>query len=318
LKAPRKWRSVGAAVLLAVTLPAVVSSGSSAAPGGSDFDSRSGAWVGSWAAAVTGPEPTGSARNGFNNQTLRMIVHGSVGGDRVRVRLTNVFGEATVTIGHATVAKPNTSTPELNDIDAATLRDLTFDGRLSSTMLKGQELLSDPVDMRVGDLQDLVITVYFPVPSGPVSWHATSQQSSFAGAGDLSTAAAGTGFTTTRTCCWYVLSGVDVSRHRAEGSIVVIGDSLGDANGSTLNANARWADFLARRLVQNRHGDAPGVLNASLSGNRLNHEGTEPGAGGFPASSNSAPTQVPGSTRTCSRRPESARCCSTSASTTSG
>lgn len=283
MKTPRKWRSVGAAVLLAVTLPAVVSTGSTAAPGdGSDFN-RSREWVGTWAAAVTGAEPTGSARNGFNNQTVRMIVHVSVGGEKVRVRLSHVFGEATATIGHATVAKPNTATPELNDIDPATLRDLTFNGRQSTTMLRGQELLSDPVNLRVADLSDLVVTVYFPVPSGPVSWHATSQQNSFAGAGDLSTSDTGTGFTTTRTCCWYALSGVDVLRHRPDGSIVVVGDSLGDANGSTLNANKRWPDLLAKRLVEARHGnDAPGVLNASLSGNRLNHEGPEPGAGGFP------------------------------------
>jgi lysophospholipase L1-like esterase len=283
MRSPRQWRSVGVAVLLAVAVPAVVSSASSAAQE-EGFDSHaSKQWVGSWATAVTGAEPTGSARRGFVNASLRMIVHISVGGEKVRVRLSNIFGEATVTIGHATVARPNTSTPELSDINPATLHDLTFNGRVSGTMLKGQELLSDPVDFPVNDLEDLVITEYFPVASGPVSWHATSQQTSFAGDGDLSTAAAGGGFTITRDCCWYTLSGVDVLRHKDAGSVVVLGDSLGDANGSTLNANKRWADLLAKRLVDLRHnGKVPGVLNASLAGNRLNHEGPEPGAGGFP------------------------------------
>ena len=283
MKSPRQWRSVGVAVLLAVAVPAVVSSASSAAQE-EGFDSHgSKQWVGSWATAVTGAEPVGSARRGFNNASLRMIVHISVGGEKVRVRLSNIFGEATVTIGHATVARPNTSTPELSDIDPTTLHDLTFNGRVSTTMLKGQELLSDPVDFSVNDLEDLVITEYFPVPSGPVSWHATSQQTSFAGDGDLSTAAVGTGFTITRDCCWYTLSGVEVLRHKDAGAVVVLGDSLGDANGSTLNANKRWADLLAKRLVDSRrNGKVPGVLNASLAGNRLNHEGPEPGAGGFP------------------------------------
>lgn len=285
MRSGRKWRVVCASAVLAVAVPVLVSSGNSAAQQDEPAVTASVTeWVGSWATAVTGAEPAGgSARIGFNNQSVRMIVHLSVGGEQVRVRLSHVFGEATATVGRATVAMPNTSTPELSDIDPATLHDLTFNGRVSTTVLKGQELLSDPVDLQVGDLQDLVVTVYFPVPSGPVSWHATSQQTSFTGAGDLSTAAGGAGFTIVRNCCWYVLSGVDVLRDKATGSIVVLGDSIGDGNGSTLNANKRWPDLLAKRLIDTRYnGKVPGVLNASLAGNRLNHEGPEPGAGGFP------------------------------------
>jgi lysophospholipase L1-like esterase len=285
MKSPRNWRSLGVAALLAAAVPVAVSSASSAAQEEGLESHGFKQWVGTWATAVTGPEPgVGSAFNGFNNASLRMIVHISVGGEKVRVRLSNVFGEGTATIGHATIARPDASTPELSDIDPTTLHDLTFNGRSSATMLKGQELLSDPVDFRVNDLEDLVVTEFFPVPSGPVSWHATSQQSSFAtttGGGDLSRAAGGSGFTIRRDCCWYTISGVDVLRSNGSGSLVVIGDSLGDANGSTLNANKRWPDLLAKRLVNTRR-NVPGVLNASLAGNRLNHEGPEPGAGGFP------------------------------------
>lgn len=287
MKSPRKWRSVGVAVLLAVAVPAVLSSASSVAQEEGLDGRASSDWVGSWATAVTGPEPgAGSAFNGFTNASLRMITHISVGGEKIRIRLSNVFGERTVTIGHATVARPNTSTPVLSDIDASTVRDLKFNGRTSATMLKGQELLSDPVDFRVNDLEDLVISVFFPVASGPVSWHATSLQSSFAtgtDGGDLSATASGAGYTIQRDCCWYVLSGVDVLRHKDAGSVAVVADSLGDGNGSTLNANKRWPDLLAKRLVDNRrNGRVAGVLNVSLAGNRLNHEGPEPGAGGFP------------------------------------
>lgn len=284
MKSPRKWRSAGGAVVVAVAAAALVSSGSSAAnERGFDNNGHSRDWVGSWATAVTAGEPTGRSHTGFANETIRMITHISVGGDKIRVRLSNIFGEGTVTIGRATVAKPNTSTPALQDIDGTTLRDLKFNGQTTTTILKGQELLSDPVDLRVADLSDLVVTVFVPVTTGPVTWHATSQQSSFSGAGDLSTVVDGTGYTTRRDCCWYFLSGVDVLRDRANGSIVVLSDSMGDANGSTLNGNKRWPDLLAKRLIDNRrHGRVPGVLNASLAGNRLNHEGPEPGAGGFP------------------------------------
>jgi lysophospholipase L1-like esterase len=284
MRSGRKWRLVCASAALAVALPVLVSSGNSAA----QQDGLAGStapreWVGSWAAALTGAEPTGISRTGFTDQSIRMMVHLSVGGERVRVRLSNVFGEGAMTIGTATVALPDLSTPRQWDFDAATMRTLTFNGRTSATMLKGQELLSDPIDLQIGDLQDLLVTVFFPVASGPLSWHATTQQSNFTGPGDLSSDAVGAGFTTRLNCCWVVLSGVDVLRPKPTGTIVVVGDSLGDANGSTLNANKRWPDLLAKRLVDTRHnGKVPGVLNASLAGNRLNHEGPEPGAGGFP------------------------------------
>jgi len=212
-----------------------------------------------------------------------MITHVSVGGDKVRIRFTNIYGEQSVTIGHATVAKPDTSTPAQNDVVPGSIRELTFIGSASATMLKGQELYSDPINYPVDDTSDLVVSIFLPTPTGPVTWHATSLQSSFSGTGDQAAVAAGAGYTIQRDCCWYFLSGVDVQRHKASGSVVVIADSLGDGNGSTLNGNARWPDFLAKRLLdQRRNGKVPGVLNASLAGNRLNHEGPEPGAGGFP------------------------------------
>jgi lysophospholipase L1-like esterase len=268
-------------------VPTLISSaGSAAQDEGLDNNSRSGDWVGSWATAVTAGEPTGISHDGFNNESVRMFVHLSVGGDKFRVRLSNVFGAQSVAVGHATIARPNTSTTSLIDVDPASVRTLTFNGQNSATMQKGDELLSDPVDMAVHDGDDLAVTVFLPTPTGPTTWHATSRQTSFSGPGDLtaSTASgAASGFTLSRDCCWFFLSGVDVSRNHSAGSVVVLADSIADGNGSTLNANTRWPDFLAKRLIDQRgNGNTPGVLNAALAGNRLNHEGQEPGAGGFP------------------------------------
>ncbi|MEU5790247.1 SGNH/GDSL hydrolase family protein [Micromonospora purpureochromogenes] len=271
-----------AATLLVVATPAVVASA-----GPSDTDSaRHGRveWAGSWAAAVTRGNTVGLTNTGLNNQSIRMIVHTSVGGDRLRVRLTNLYGEQAVKVGHATVARPNTGTPDdRSDIDAGTLRELTFGGATSATINKGAELLSDPLDFAVREQEDLVVTLHFPVLTGPVTFHGQSKVTNFIGATDLTTAADGAGFTIRPNCCWMFLSGLDVERRHTPGSIVVLGDSIGDGNGSTVNANKRWPDLLADRLVDARpEVRTPGVLNLSLAGNRLNHEGPEPGAGGFP------------------------------------
>ncbi|MEH0843944.1 SGNH/GDSL hydrolase family protein [Micromonospora sp. CPCC 205711] len=271
-----------AAALLVVGAPAVVAS---AGPSDTDTARHPRAeWAGSWAAAVTRGNTVGLTNTGLNNQSIRMTVHTSVGGDRLRVRLSNLYGEQAVKVGHATVARPNTATPDdRSDIDAATLRELTFGGAASATMNKGAELLSDPLDFPVDEQEDLVVTLHFPVLTGPVTFHGQSKVTNFIGASDLTTAADGTGFTIRPNCCWMFLSGVDVERRHTPGSVVVFGDSIGDGNGSTVNANKRWPDLLADRLIDTRpEVRTPGVLNLSLAGNRLNHEGPEPGAGGFP------------------------------------
>lgn len=276
----QRWRWVAGVVALTVAAsPAVVAKATTSQP----THGSSSSWAGTWAAAVTRGNATGSTNAGFADQSVRLIVHTSVGGRQLRVRLTNIYGEQAVRVGHATVAMPDTSTADLSDIDPASLRQLSFGGASAATMRKGAELLSDPVDLAVRDQQDLVVTVYFPTPTGPTTFHGQSQQSSFAGATDLADAVGGTGFTTKRDCCWFFLSGVDVLRPRSPGALVIFSDSLGDANGSTINANRRWSDLLATRLIRARHDHGtPGVLNLSLAGSRLNHEGAEPGAGGFP------------------------------------
>ncbi|SCF14822.1 SGNH/GDSL hydrolase family protein [Micromonospora chokoriensis] len=283
MSTPKRWHVVAAAaVLLVAGAPAVVASAgpSEAGAGRPDrFD-----WAGSWATAVTRGNSVGLTNTGLNNQSVRMVVHVSVGGPALRVRLSNLYGEQAVAVGRATVARPDTATPDdLSDIDPASLRPLTFSGVASATMNRGAELLSDPLTFPVADDSDLVVTVHFPTPTGPTTFHGQSQQANFIGAGDLTGAAEGTGFTTRPTCCWFFLSGIDVHRKATPGALVVLSDSIGDGNGSTVNANRRWPDLLSDRLLAARpDARTPGVLNLSLAGNRLNHEGTEPGDGNYP------------------------------------
>ncbi len=281
---PKKWRlrsliATGlAAAVVSTTL--VATSGEAAEQGRGGHSSPE--WVGTWAAAVTRGNATGQSFAGLDDQSVRMIVHTSVGGNKIRVRLTNLHGVQPVQIGHATVAKPNTATPELSDIDTASARELRFNGSPAATIRQGSELLSDPIDMRLADDQDLVVSVFLPTPTGLTTFHQTTRQTNFIGSGDLAAAAGGEGYTIEQICCWYFLAGVDVLRQHPNGTVGVLADSLADGHGTTLNANLRWPDQLADRLLTVRHGDIPGVLNFGLGGSRLTHEGNEPGDGGFP------------------------------------
>ncbi|WP_406050916.1 SGNH/GDSL hydrolase family protein [Kribbella sp. NBC_00889] len=270
------WRTV--AVTAALTLAGSTLAGASY---GGDRDSE---WVGTWATAVTHGNATGSTNLGLTDQSVRLVVRPTVGGDRIRIRLSNIYGEKTVTVGAATVAKPNKATPELSDIDPNTLRTLTFGGSGSASMVKGSELLSDPVNLRLGTLDDLVVSLYFPENTGPTTFHGSSIQDNFVGPSNLVTESGGAAYTLTRRCCWFFLSGVDVQTDDSDGSIVVLGDSITDGTNSTPNANNRWPDQLAERLAASAgHEPFPSVLNAGLAGSRLNHEGSEPSDNGaFP------------------------------------
>ena len=280
---PKKWRSrslIATGLLAAVVSTVLVASSGEAAEQGARGHS-SPEWVGTWATSVTRGNATGSTFNGLNNQSVRMIVHTSVGGNKIRIRLTNIHGEKSAAVGRATVAKPNTTTPALSDIDATTIQELRFNGSPTATINQGAELLSDPVDMRLADDQDLVVSVYFPTPTGLTTFHSTTRQNNYVGVGDLANAPGGEGYTTERTCCWFFLSGVDVLRSDSGGSVGVFADSLADGHGTTFNGNMRWPDQLTDRLLKVKHGNIPGVLNFGLGGSRLNHEGPEPGDGGF-------------------------------------
>jgi lysophospholipase L1-like esterase len=215
---------------------------------------------------------------GFNNQSVRMIVRTSISGESVRIRLANTFGDRHVTVGHATVAFPETDTPERNDVDAATVHEVTFGGSPSVLIPKGSETLSDPVAMAVPALHELVVTIHLPTATGPPTFHSVGSAQIYVGAGDLAAEPAGTAFTGIRTNLYY-LAGIDVQTRWSLGSVVALGDSIVDGAFSTFNGYTRWTDRLAERLQAERPlGPFEiGVLNQGIGGNQLTHDGSEVG-----------------------------------------
>ena len=231
-------------------------------------------WVGTWATGPAGAG-AGSSALGFTDQSVRMPVRVSVGGEAIRFRLNATFSTQNVTLGHATVAVPETDTPELTDVEATSVRELTFNGGDASVLIpKGGQVLTDPLWMHVPARADLVITLYFPVATGPATWHLTARTQTFVGAGDHAADPAGTAFTITRTA-FYFLTAIDVLSHRSDGSVAIIGDSITDGTNSSLNGQARWPDRLAERLLARPGPKDPGILNLGMAGNAVTHDGSE-------------------------------------------
>ncbi|MET8565430.1 SGNH/GDSL hydrolase family protein [Streptomyces flaveolus] len=222
-------------------------------------------WTGSW---ETAPSGTAAALPGA---AVRNVVHLSVGGTAVRVRLSNRLGTTPLRLGAVTVALSRAAGPEAVP---GTLRTAVFRSATELTVPPGTDAVTDPVPLRVPAGADLLVTVYTPENSGPATYHRTALQTSYvapAGAGRAADED-GSAYTAT-TSRWYYVTGVDV-RGPAAGSVVAFGDSLTDGNGSTPDTNRRWPDRLARRLREQRLG----VLNAGIAGNRLLLDGTGPSA----------------------------------------
>ncbi|MGA8116832.1 MAG: SGNH/GDSL hydrolase family protein [Actinocatenispora sp.] len=259
-----------AAVLVAAVLGAVGATASHAeshTPVASHHSAD--AWAGTWATSPTAAG-AGASKNGFENQSVRMIVHTSIGGHGVRIRLSDAFGLQPLQIGHATVALPK-GTP--SGIDPATVHELTFSGHQSVTIPRGGQVLSDPLRMNVPALHDLAVTIFLPAATGPATWHWTARETTFLADGDHATDADGGSFTPASGTSWFFLTGVDVLSSHAAGDVVVLGDSITDGNGSTIDGNKRWPDQLAARVA----GRQVGVLNAGLAGARLSYDGADVG-----------------------------------------
>ena len=222
-------------------------------------------WVGTWSNALHQPDlgVPGLANSGFNNQTLRQIVHVSVGGPRVRVRLST-FGASGVVIGAAHIALHATAASIVPGSD----RTLTFGGTPSITIPPGALVVSDPVELNVPELSNLAVSIFVPGNTGPATWHFEGRQTSFISPpGDFTASEVMPVSSTTLARFW--VAGVEVSASKQTGAIVAIGESIVDGSQSTLDANTRWPDQLARRLLAQPGNRAMGVLNGGLAGNRL-------------------------------------------------
>jgi lysophospholipase L1-like esterase len=229
--------------------------------------------VSTWATAPVSAAPTDANR--INNQTIRNVVHLSVGGDKVRVKFSNRYGTAPLVVNAASVAvRAGDET-----IVVGSNRQLTFGGFTSFTIPINGELWSDWADLRVTDQADLAVDLYLSIDTSASTSPLTLHNARPAGQ-ILSYLATGNqvGVTTlpteaTRTM-WYFTVGVDVAAPKAVGAIVAFGDSITDGSASTLNANARWPDFLARRIAAQTEIRPMGVPNLGIGGNRVLMGGT--------------------------------------------
>ena len=214
------------------------------------------------------PAPPAPPVGSFNNQTLRMIVHTSIGGRRLRVHLSNDFGTAPLAIGAAHVALRSKDSA----IVPASDRALLFSGKPSCTIPAGAQMISDPVDLDVPQAGDVAVSIYVPGETGPATQHATGLHTSYISKpGDFTAAPALTDAATTQS--WFLVAGMDVIAPADAAAIVAFGDSITDGAASTPDTDRSWPSQLAQRLLANPATAHIAVANEGISGNRVLRDG---------------------------------------------
>jgi lysophospholipase L1-like esterase len=218
--------------------------------------------VGTWATSQQLVEPGNMPpAPGLAGNTLRQVVHGSLGGRRLRVRFSNVFGDGPLTIAAATIA------PSLGQsrIDSAAQRTLTFGGAASVTLPAGRDTTSDVIAFELAPLSNVAITARFGAVPAAVTGHPGSRTTSYIQAGDALAAPALPA--AVATAHWYVATGIDVVATAPSAAVVALGNSITDGRGSGTDRQNRWPDELSRRLQADPATRHVAVLNAGIGGN---------------------------------------------------
>jgi lysophospholipase L1-like esterase len=225
-------------------------------------------WITTWAAtpaprwAEELPAPFGVPEV-LDNQTVRQIARISVGGEQVRVVISNEFGTRPLTIGSASVALSAGG----SRVDPATVKALSFGGRNSAVIPPGAPLISDPVDLPVKALASVAVSFHLPKRTGLGSVHWDGAQTGYiSGPGDMTQAADFKAEMTTKSRI--LLSRIVTTAKADSKAIVFFGDSITDGACSTVDANNRWPDHIAERLQAEGHPNVA-VVNEAYSGDRV-------------------------------------------------
>ena len=230
---------------------------------------KDGHWVSVWGAPEYAPIkfipiPPESA---FLDKTIRMVVRTSIGGDRLRIRLSNALGTSALVIGAVHVALTDEGSKILPGSD----RVLTFGGRPKVDIPAGAPAISDAIDLAIKPLAEISISVYLPASTAVTEWHRGAQQDSYiSGPGDL---------TSKRElrdseakAVWYFIAGVEMWEPETTTSVVAFGDSITEGSNNPKSPYSDYPDQLASRLSSMQTKPPIAVINEGIGGNRILHD----------------------------------------------
>ena len=231
-------------------------------------------WVSAWTTSLflSTPMPGFPAEPPITDKTVRVVTRPTIGGQRLRVRLSNEFGTAPLTVAAAHIAL----TDQGSRIQPATDQVLTFGGSPGIVIPAGAPALSDPVEMAVKPFAEVSISLYLTDTVAAVSCHPQSLHDSyFAGPGDMTSMQDLPNPEIRRPV--YFVSGIDIWAPSDTGTTVAFGDSITEGAGQKSGQYIDYPDKLAQRLAA--QGETTiAVVNQGIGGNRILHDVAGPSA----------------------------------------
>jgi lysophospholipase L1-like esterase len=219
-------------------------------------------WVGTWSTAQQLVEPGNNPPSpGLSNNTLRQIVRVSIGGDSLRLKISNEFSTSPVTLNEVHIAVSAGG----DTIDPGTEMVLHFNGESGAIIGAGSAITSDPFEFALQPRTNVAITIYFGSTSATVTGHPGSRTTSYLLTGNQVSSVDFSG--AVRTDHWYMINTIDVIAPDSAAAVVILGNSITDGRGSGTNKQNRWPDELARRLQENPTTQQVAVLNQGIGGN---------------------------------------------------
>lgn len=222
-------------------------------------------WVGTWA---TAPQTVVKSfmpyNNCMTNRSVRQVVKVSIGGDVIRLKLSNIYSMQPVEIRSIYIAHAKDS----SDIDAKTAQYFKFGNSYKAVIPAGKQIVSNALKFKLRNLERVAITInYTSAPEIPTV-HMGSRTTSYIMKGVTN---AHSNFAKAfRENHWYNISGIDVyTMSNNMSAIAIIGNSITDGKCSTDNAQNRWPDVMSEMLQLKHKITNQGVLNLGIGNNRV-------------------------------------------------
>ena len=209
------------------------------------------------------PSPIPPVPPELNEQTVRMVVRTSIGGDRLRLQFSNAQGLDPVSLGAVNIARHHGN----GSVDPASNRAVTFNGKPSVTLRPGALVISDPVDLATASLQELAVSVYLPSSTVTDTRHELGLNTTYIVPGNAVANAEVAVDNSNRSYFW--LTGIETVAPSNAATIVAFGDSITDGYATTADSHRAWPALLANRLQDNPATADLGVINMGISGNRV-------------------------------------------------
>ena len=222
-------------------------------------------WIGTWA---TAPQTVVKSfmpyNNCMTNRSVRQVVKVSIGGDVIRLKLSNIYSMQPVEIRSIYIAHAKDS----SDIDAKTAQYFKFGNSYKTVIPAGKQIVSNALKFKLRNLERVAITInYTSAPEIPTV-HMGSRTTSYIMKGVTN---AHSNFAKAfRENHWYNISGIDVyTMSNNMSAIAIIGNSITDGKCSTDNAQNRWPDVMSEMLQLKHKITNQGVLNLGIGNNRV-------------------------------------------------